>query len=458
MEEDHTKLNANGRMSLMGVTVALAASLLVATAVGQGAGTTTPGTVGFTITPLIRPDGSSEPELAIGADGSVVYAALSWTKFQTNVWTGHFGSTPVFQGAPDARIDGFVGGEDADVDLGSTGTLHISTLMALFNPVGRFIQLGVSAITCPNADTSKNFANCKAQIVATTNSDRQWITSDGPHVYISVHDPFQASLIHVLRSNDDGFTWQRVGDPIVGQGGVTADSTFNNDQGKITADPTTHNVYTIFASGVAGLQKATTANFNQIFVSRSADLGVTWTPNLVFSGVVNVAENNIFPVLAADPTTGTLYASWSDAHHVFFSVSKDQATTWSPAVAVNIAPANTALFPWLSALNGKVDLVYYGTDASSKDDPSAVWHVYIAQTSDGGAHFAQSRVNEETNHVGVICTQGTACKPGTRNLLDLFQVAIDPQSGRAAIIYTDDTLTTTSSGSKLPQVVLAQET
>jgi hypothetical protein len=42
-------------------------------------------------------------------------------------------------------------------------------------------------------------------------------------------------------------------------------------------------------------------------------------------------------------------------------------------------------------------------------------------------------------------------------LLDLFQVAINPQNGKAAIIYTDDTLTTDSSGNPLPQVVFAQQ-
>jgi len=50
------------------------------------------------------------------------------------------------------------------------------------------------------------------------------------------------------------------------------------------------------------------------------------------------------------------------------------------------------------------------------------------------------------------------CFPsGMRNLLDLFKVAIDPQNGKAAIIYTDDTITETSSGAPLPQVVLAQQ-
>jgi len=62
------------------------------------------------------------------------------------------------------------------------------------------------------------------------------------------------------------------------------------------------------------------------------------------------------------------------------------------------------------------------------------------------------------NHVGVVCTNGTGCSPGTRNLLDLFQDAIDPLNGLAAIIYTDDTLTIQSNGSPLSQVAVAFQT
>src|SRR5439155_492268 len=75
--------------------------------------------------PLIRPDGGSEPELSIGTDGTTVFVSISWTQFATNAWKASFGHTPVFQGQIDASLaPGVGGGEDADVDLGSTGTLH----------------------------------------------------------------------------------------------------------------------------------------------------------------------------------------------------------------------------------------------------------------------------------------------------------------------------------------------
>src|SRR5438132_12866887 len=101
-------------------------------------------------------------------------------------------------------------------------------------------------------------------------------------------------------------------------------------------------------------------------------------------------------------------------------MSSDQGVHWSPAVVVNVAPATTAIFPWIAAHAGTVDVVYYGTTAASKNAPSAVWDVYLAQTTDNGAGFTQSTASNTPNHKGVICTNGTGCAPGTRNLLDLF--------------------------------------
>jgi len=102
---------------------------------------------------------------------------------------------------------------------------------------------------------------------------------------------------------------------------------------------------------------------------------VTWTATLVFHASAPVELDNVFPTLATDPTNGKLYAAWSDGKTVSFSTSSNEGKTWSPAVGVDLAPANTAVFPWIAAYNGTVDLVYYGTPASSKDDPSAVWNV-----------------------------------------------------------------------------------
>src|SRR3989442_14907086 len=109
-----------------------------------------------------------------------------------SLWTGPFGATPTFQGIIDAALQqpGRVefGGEDADVDFGPTGTLHLTTLLFLGNPTLRSGQLGVSAIACPNAALGFSAGSCHAQIIDLTESDRPWTTSDRSHVFIPYPD------------------------------------------------------------------------------------------------------------------------------------------------------------------------------------------------------------------------------------------------------------------------------
>jgi hypothetical protein len=69
---------------------------------------------------------------------------------------------------------------------------------------------------------------------------------------------------------------------------------------------------------------------------------------------------------------------------------------------------------------------------------------------------------QHPNRIGAVCTEGTGCKGGVnRELLDLFEVAEDPLTNKAAIIYTSTEISTytRADGSvhKLPEIVLAYE-
>src|SRR6266487_2017368 len=139
----------------LGIVAAITSPLLASTI---------PDSLTFSNTPLLRPEGDSEPEISIADDGTMAIVGLQWlfdpNFFGTHLWTGAFGSTPSFQGLIDAVLQKpgktIFGSGDADVDFGSTGTLHATTLIFLLNP--RFnAQLGVSAIACPNA-TSPSFS------------------------------------------------------------------------------------------------------------------------------------------------------------------------------------------------------------------------------------------------------------------------------------------------------------
>jgi hypothetical protein len=428
---------------------------------------TTPGAFSFTLTSLLRPDGASEPAVTVGGNGTVVVSALDGPvldDFFTDIWKGPFGAAPAYQGPIDASVGRGVGGTqtlggaDADVDLGSTGTLHATTLLFQFNPASAFVHnLAVSAIRCPNAVAAGDLANCSSQLLDTTKNDRPFVTSDGQHVYVSYTADGSSTHIRVQRSDDDGRTWRLAGDAITGLGKVTANSTFDSRSGPIVTDQQTHDVYVVFAAGEGGLQKAKNYDLNKIYVSRSTSLGIHWRTSLVYAAPTGTRLWNIFPALAIDPVTEKLYAAWSDGRTVSMSASSDHGATWTAAVPVSIAPANTAIFPWLAAYGGTVDLVYYAADSASKDDPSAVWHVYMAQTTDDGAHISQGLVQAAPNHIGPICMEGFSCPPAERTLLDLFEVAINPVNGMAAVAYADDTITTDASGAPRPQTILAQQ-
>jgi len=115
--------------------------------------------------------------------------------------------------------------------------------------------------------------------------------------------------------------------------------------------------------------------------------------------------------------------------------------------------------PWIAARNGKVDVVYYGSTAASTDDTTAVWNTYDSQFSNGA--WTVKQVSNTPNRVGAICLEGSGCVNNVnRELLDLFEVAEDPLSGKAAVIYTDstiDTWTTNGVTKELPEIVLAFE-
>src|SRR5438067_7060672 len=387
---------------------------------------------------------------------------LGWQAFQVNLWKGHFGDMPpAFFGAMDTRlpIQGNgrvdVGDEDADVEVTSAGTILLADLDAVVNAAFNNAQLGVSVTRCPASATGPS--GCTSQVLDTAGADRQWITTNGTSAWLSYHDSKNSSIIKVWRSTDDGRTWTKVGNPIVGQGSTTGDATFNNSQGPLVADPKTGNVYDVYAAGEPGIQKATSGNYNNIFVSRSTDGGKSWTANLVYHAPLFTRLNNIFPALAVDPTNGHLYAAWSDRKGIWLSSSSNQGTSWT--APTKVSTATTVVMPWVAALGGKVDVVYYGTSASSIDDTSAVWNVYDSQLS--GGLLAVKTVSNTPNRVGAVCINGSACAGNTnRELLHLFEVAENPANGKAAVIYTDTTIDTyaSSSGPKpLPEIVLAYE-
>jgi hypothetical protein len=155
-----------------------------------------------------------------------------------------------------------------------------------------------------------------------------------------------------------------------------------------------------------------------------------------------------FTVTAVDKA-GNVYVVWNERHpevqgtDVMLAVSTTHGETWGAPIRVNRTPA-TAVFPWIVAGDGgKIDVVYYGTTAhgpSAETVPeSSLWRVYLAQSLNATAAKPSFKESAATGYMqqGSICTSGTGCAAGTRDLLDYFQVDVD-RAGMANIAYTDN--------------------
>jgi hypothetical protein len=157
-----------------------------------------------------------------------------------------------------------------------------------------------------------------------------------------------------------------------------------------------------------------------------------------------------FTVVAVDKA-GNVYVVWTERHpetqttDTYLAVSKKETrgSVWSKPIKVNRGPQTTT-FPWIVAGDaGKIDIVYYGTSEkgpSPEEVPaSSKWRVWMAQSLNALDPNPNFKENPATGfmHQGPICTSGTGCAPGTRDLLDLFQIDVDRQ-GMANIAYTDN--------------------
>src|SRR5256712_9608132 len=87
-------------------------------------------------------------------------------------------------------------------------------------------------------------------------------------------------------------------------GAGTANGTVNSFLGPIIADPHTHNVYEIYDAGITGPLKTGSINRNNIYVSRSTDMGRNWESVLVYAAPSGTNLDNALPALAVDQDSG----------------------------------------------------------------------------------------------------------------------------------------------------------
>jgi hypothetical protein len=176
-------------------------------------------------------------------------------------------------------------------------------------------------------------------------------------------------------------------------------------------------------------------------VAVSEDNGLSWSIRTVDGSTSGDTDPSVG--IGAD---GTVYFGYADGDgHARVAVSHDRGATWQnvqdvgamQGVQNTVFPAvvggdsNRAAFFFLGSTsagaNGRAtDLTFPGT-----------WYGYIATTYDGGVTWvtANATPNDPVQR-GVVCTQGTTCPDGTRNLLDFNDVTVDKQ-GRVLAAYAD---------------------
>ncbi|MDP9067732.1 MAG: glycoside hydrolase [Actinomycetota bacterium] len=157
---------------------------------------------------------------------------------------------------------------------------------------------------------------------------------------------------------------------------------------------------------------------------------------------------------------GNVYVVWTERRpqgpkakfgktNSYLSVSKDKGQSWSTPVKLNTR-MRTTTFPWIVAgSKGRVAVAYYGIRQRGPSPENVFhetrkvlpkWKVFVAYSLNAdraGATFRNVRAVPRFIHEGNLCTSGTGCAPGTRDLLDFFQLDLDA-CGKIVITYTDN--------------------
>jgi hypothetical protein len=183
--------------------------------------------------------------------------------------------------------------------------------------------------------------------------------------------------------------------------------------------------------------------------------------DVVVANFPNFITGANFPTMAID-RAGNLFTVWEQAPYdsskaagtkvtgdtlLFYSVSKDQGNTWSPARQLPTPGLRTNVFAWAAAGDaGRVDVAWYGTptgaaaNSAGPDSVKGFWSLFLTQslnfTAANPAWSAQPILaSEHFNHYGSMYTL-IGGQTGDRTLGDFLQLRIGSQ-GEANISYAD---------------------
>lgn len=384
---------------------------------------------------------AAEPSIRTARDGTIyIVAPTGLGNAQRNgaestggdvIWRSEDdGKTWTFLGSLDENI----GGGDADIAIDDEGVVWGSGL-TLVNTT--------ASISTDRGDSFKvNPVGTLSTVV-----DRQWI------------ETYKSEPFAFLSTGEIG-----VGGIVISRlerlpGDIPAVSNtirFTQEQayqwpGEVTVDEANDLVYVGYNT-VGGDSDAN----DDILVGRA---GLSLEDPQQFKVTTTVGDSfDSFVALDVD-RAGNVYAVWSERRaggggrkkgstDSYLSISEDSGESWTDPIRLNVRPRSTA-FPWVVAgSDGKVAVAYYGTRRSGPSPEDLLiegrrvpkWRIYVAYSLNATASSPEwtevaALKKDDYLHMGNVCTSGTGCAAGTRDLLDFFQLDLTP-CGEIVITYT----------------------
>jgi hypothetical protein len=173
----------------------------------------------------------------------------------------------------------------------------------------------------------------------------------------------------------------------------------------------------------------------------SEDNGITWGIHTVPGTTSNPALQD--PQVGID-NNGRVYFVMSSAtstgSQAVVATSDDHGVTWNNVFDVGaVYKLQNVFYPAaVAADGGRASVAFYGSTTGgdgSANSFNGVWHLYVANTFDGGLHWTTTDVTpNDPMQRGCIWAHGGAdiC----RNLLDFFDMTVDSE-GRVEVGYVD---------------------
>jgi alpha-tubulin suppressor-like RCC1 family protein/fibronectin type 3 domain-containing protein len=210
----------------------------------------------------------------------------------------------------------------------------------------------------------------------------------------------------------------------------------------LTACTTSHGKPRVSPDGVLALPVRDCGGSNAV-VTYNAASGATGGTVHKLPG--SVTENESDPAIAFD-SVGRLYAAYEDdidrGSSLRFARSDNGGFDWTTPVDLGrgFGLANVKFPTVLAGDNGLAAVVFLGSPNAGDDQGPAydgLWHVYVAMTSDAGAHWQlSSPAPDDLVQRGCISMGGTTSTTGCRNLLDFISADLT-RDGSLVIAIAD---------------------